>query len=156
MIESFAARKYLQGALPFGQWAAASFAIGHDHAYIQQYIRRGVPRWLNEADRKILVRLYGLDGDRLKPPPKSARTVRTVKAYRPRQSRGNSSGSPDQLAGEQHRVEVQVDDTVEQVTDAELHRLLRQLPPAQRAFVVKAAQLALSVEPGDVGSREAA
>ena len=72
MIESFAARKYLQSALPLGSWAAASYAIGRDHAYIQQHIRRGSPRFLAESDRNILVRLYDLDPERLKPPPKSA------------------------------------------------------------------------------------
>lgn len=66
------ARSYLEASLPLGQWAAASHAIGRDHAYIQQYIRRGVPRWLREEDRDILCRLYDLDAERLKPPAKSA------------------------------------------------------------------------------------
>lgn len=153
MIESFAARKYLQGALPFGCWAAASYAIGRDHAYIQQHIRRGSPRFLAEADRNILVRLYGLDPERLKPPGKPTKTVRPVKAYRARQTRVNSSDPPEQRADDQHRVEVEIVDAGEHISEAELHGLLRHLTPAQRAFVATAARLVLS---GAVGSREAA
>lgn len=62
------ARKYLEDMLPLGQWRAASYAIGRDHAYLQQYIRNGKPRWLSEPDRNALVELYGLDADRLRPP----------------------------------------------------------------------------------------
>ena len=76
MADPVAARKYLEASLPLGQWAAASHAIGHDHAYIQQYIRRGVPRYLNEVDRDQLVKLYGLDADRLRPPPRTANLTR--------------------------------------------------------------------------------
>lgn len=76
MIDSVSARQYLEAALPFGQWQAASRAIGHDHAYIQQYIRRGVPRWLKETDRELLVALYELDADRLRPPSRSTNLTR--------------------------------------------------------------------------------
>ena len=43
MRDPTAARRYLESVLPLGHWAAASYAIGRDHAYIQQYIRRGAP-----------------------------------------------------------------------------------------------------------------
>ena len=76
MADPTAARKYLEASLPLGQWATASYAIGHDHAYLQQYIRRGVPRYLNEVDRDQLVKLYGLDADRLRPPPRTANLTR--------------------------------------------------------------------------------
>jgi hypothetical protein len=68
-----AARKYLEDALPFGVWAEASRVLGRNHAYIQQYITRGTPRWLGEQDRHILARAYGLDEDRLRPPPRLPR-----------------------------------------------------------------------------------
>lgn len=73
MMDSEDARKYLEAALPMGQWRAASYAIGRDHAYIQQYIRHGKPRWLSEADRNALVERYGLDADMLRPPLRLAR-----------------------------------------------------------------------------------
>ena len=156
MIESFAARKYLQGALPFGCWAAASYAIGRDHAYIQQHIRRGSPRFLSEADRNVLVKLYGLDPERLKPPPKSSKTVRTVKTYRARQTRVNSSDPPEQRADDQHRIDAEGGDPIEQVSEAELHAIFSKLTPEKRAFVVQAIRLAQSMEPAAAGSREAA
>jgi hypothetical protein len=89
MIESFAARKYLQAALPLGQWAAASHAIGRNHAYIEQYVRRGVPRFLAEDDRRILVKLYGLDEKKLKPPPKSASPPRIRRQRVPVREKGD-------------------------------------------------------------------
>lgn len=60
---------------------AASYALGHDHAYIQQYIRRGTPEWLAERDRELLCRLYDLDPARLRPPAKQAPAHRE---YQPR------------------------------------------------------------------------
>ena len=78
MIEdqkSAAARTYLETALPLGMWAEASKKIGHSHAFIQQYIRRGKPRFLTEPDRDLLARTYNLDAEILKPPRKpSARS----------------------------------------------------------------------------------
>ncbi len=68
MISPEEARDYLRHALPEGEWAEASRAIRKNHAYIQQYIRTGKPRWLKEADREALVALYGLDADRLRQP----------------------------------------------------------------------------------------
>lgn len=65
------ARAYLDGALrrKHVTLAEASRAIGRSHAYLQQYITRGKPRWLSESDRAGLVRLYELDDESLKPPP---------------------------------------------------------------------------------------
>lgn len=48
----------------------ASLAIGRNQAYIQQYISKGVPEHLREPERDGLVRLYRVDGERLKPPPR--------------------------------------------------------------------------------------
>ena len=79
------AREYLRSMLPLGHWQAASNAIGRDHAYIQQYIRRGVPKWLAEADRNALVQAYpDLDPERLKPPPRLA--VQAKRQHVPGQS----------------------------------------------------------------------
>jgi hypothetical protein len=73
--KSRAARKYLAEALPLGNWAAVSRELDHNHAFLQQYIRRGKPLFLSEADRDRLAALYDLDPEKLKPPPKSADLV---------------------------------------------------------------------------------
>lgn len=70
---SEAARAYLDETLKAAGigYKAASDAIRMNEAYIQQYISRGKPIWLKEPEREALVRFVpGLDGERLKPPPK--------------------------------------------------------------------------------------
>jgi hypothetical protein len=42
-------------------YAGLSRLIGRNAAYIQQFIRRGTPRRLAEADRRILARYFGVD-----------------------------------------------------------------------------------------------
>ncbi|HYI64030.1 MAG TPA: S24 family peptidase [Allosphingosinicella sp.] len=42
-------------------FAGLSRLIGRNPAYIQQYIRRGTPRRLAEADRRLLARYFGVD-----------------------------------------------------------------------------------------------
>lgn len=42
-------------------YAALSRLIGRNAAYIQQYIKRGTPRRLAEADRRILARYFNVD-----------------------------------------------------------------------------------------------
>lgn len=69
-MESEDARRYLERALPARQWRAASQALARDPSYINHHIRRGSPRWLNERDREILVALYDLNPEKLKPPAK--------------------------------------------------------------------------------------
>jgi SOS-response transcriptional repressor LexA len=44
-----------------------SLAMGRNHAYLQQYIKRGVPRFLPENVRPALARLLDCAEDRLKP-----------------------------------------------------------------------------------------
>ena len=129
MIESFAARKYLQGALPFGQWAAASHAIGHDHAYIQQYIRRGVPRWLNERDRDALVRLYGLDAERLRPPAKSADLTKIVRIMK--RTRGGVERE------DQPKVDTEVVGVLpDEARVTQLLRVWQELPPERQDHAI--------------------
>ncbi len=81
-----AQRDYLASALKHAgvDMLQASLAIGKNKAYIQQYLADGKPQFLREEDRDVLVRLYGIDGDRLKPPvkepkrkPPSRRTAAT-------------------------------------------------------------------------------
>lgn len=45
--------------------AALSRMIGRNPAYIQQYVRRGTPRALDEADSAAIARFFGIDPVRL-------------------------------------------------------------------------------------------
>lgn len=71
MTEPEVARKYLEAALAEAgvEMKVASEALGRNHAYLQQYIRTGKPRWLSQEMRDALAAAYGIDGDLLKPPP---------------------------------------------------------------------------------------
>jgi len=42
-------------------YSGVSRLIGRNAAYIQQYIRRGSPRYLDEKDRDVLARFFGVD-----------------------------------------------------------------------------------------------
>ena len=42
-------------------YASLSRLLGRNPAYVQQFIKRGVPRKLDEEDRKILARFFGVD-----------------------------------------------------------------------------------------------
>lgn len=46
-------------------YASVSGLLGRNHAYIQQYIKRGIPRQLRPEDRKILARHYGVSQEYL-------------------------------------------------------------------------------------------
>lgn len=46
-------------------FAGLSRLLGRNPAYIQQYVRRGTPRKLDEADRKVLARYLGVAESRL-------------------------------------------------------------------------------------------
>lgn len=74
-----------------GKWRAASLSIGRDAGYLSQYIRRGSPLWLSEADREALVALYRVDGSRLRPP------LRKLSRHK---SSGESPGERQQITAE--------------------------------------------------------
>jgi hypothetical protein len=42
-------------------YASLSRLLGRNSAYIQQFIKRGTPRKLDEADRQTLARYFGVD-----------------------------------------------------------------------------------------------
>ena len=52
--------------------ATASRALGRSHAYLQQFIQRGKPRYLHEEDRRGLIDLYHIQIEGLVPPPKKS------------------------------------------------------------------------------------
>ena len=50
-------------------YAGLSRLIGKNSAYIQQFIKRGIPRRLAEKDRQLLARYFGVDEQLLGGPP---------------------------------------------------------------------------------------
>lgn len=50
-------------------YSEISRLLGRNAAYIQQYIRRGSPRHLDERDRSVLARFFGIDEAMLGAPP---------------------------------------------------------------------------------------
>ena len=50
-------------------YAEISRLIGRNSAYIQQYIRRGSPKYLDEGDRSVLARFFGVNEAVLGAPP---------------------------------------------------------------------------------------
>ncbi len=53
-------------------YAGLSRLLGRNSAYVQQFIRRGVPRKLDETDRRTLARYFQVDEQVLGGPPSSA------------------------------------------------------------------------------------
>ncbi len=45
--------------------SALSRLIGRNVAYLQQFVHRGTPEWLNEADRLVLAQHFQVDERRL-------------------------------------------------------------------------------------------
>lgn len=79
-------------------YADLSRLIGRNPAYIQQFIKRGTPRKLDEDDRRVLARYFGVPetllggGDRTDPAPVRARGAPAVVAV-PRLALGASAGN---------------------------------------------------------------
>lgn len=60
-------------------YSSISRLLGRNVSYIQQYIRKGSPRYLDESDRNILARFFGVDERLLGAPPhRSAPVVELV------------------------------------------------------------------------------
>lgn len=74
--------------------------LGHNAAYFQQYLRRGVPKKLREEDRRTLAAYFGIDETDLGGPPPSPATASTIPV--PRLDLGASAG-PGAHAGEEPR-----------------------------------------------------
>lgn len=56
-----------------GNYGALSRLLGRNPAYIQQYIKRGTPRKLDEDDRRTLARYFGVDESMLGGPARGSR-----------------------------------------------------------------------------------
>lgn len=78
-------------------YGALSRLLGRNPAYIQQYIKRGSPRKLDEADRATLARYFGVKEEVLGAPQHSAapsvREGRSATVAVPRLSLGASAGA---------------------------------------------------------------
>ena len=79
-------------------YAGLSRLIGKNSAYIQQFIKRGIPRRLPEADRQILARYFGIDEQLLGGPPSAGGEGGLVPV--PRLDIGASAG-PGAFAGDE-------------------------------------------------------
>jgi phage repressor protein C with HTH and peptisase S24 domain len=78
-------------------YGALSRLLGRNPAYIQQYIKRGSPRKLDETDRATLARYFGVKeemlGGRLNNAVPSARVGRSATVAVPRLALGASAGA---------------------------------------------------------------
>lgn len=114
-------------------YVSLSRLLGRNPAYIQQFIRRGVPRKLDEDDRRTLARYFGVDEARLGAPPPETRSAGVQSRQRvsaglvavPRLDVGASAG-PGGLA---------VDERAQSVIGFDARRL-RQLSSAPDALSV--------------------
>lgn len=61
-------------------YASLSRLLGRNAAYVQQFIHRGVPRKLDETDRKILADYLGVDEAELGAPERAALSNRPARA----------------------------------------------------------------------------
>lgn len=87
-------------------FAALSKMLGKNPAYIQQYIRRGSPKKLDENDRRRLAEFYGVDESLLGAPAARALSAknpgRSDGLLRIRQLQVGASAGPGSLADDEH------------------------------------------------------
>jgi hypothetical protein len=82
-------------------FAALSKMLGRNAAYLQQYVTRGSPKFLEERDRRLLADVLGVDEARLGPPPEHGRSklVSIPKLdVRPSAGAGSSVNGEDLIA----------------------------------------------------------
>lgn len=83
--------------------AAISRKMNRNAAYLQQFIKRNVPKELEEEDRDVLASILGVDSKLLKGPGRQRKTIeetdfgpmiRFMKAYRDRAAHGSEGSFP--------------------------------------------------------------
>jgi phage repressor protein C with HTH and peptisase S24 domain len=86
-------------------YTAMSRLLGRNVAYVQQFIHRGTPRKLDEADRRTLAAYFGVDEELLGGPPAQAQPAKskTGMVMVPRLAVGASAG-PGTVVGEEGRL----------------------------------------------------
>lgn len=82
-------------------YASLSRLIGRNPTYVQQYIKRGVPRKLDEADRRTLARYFGIDEAALGGPVTELRARGGLVAIPQLQVR--ASAGPGTMVGDEMR-----------------------------------------------------
>jgi hypothetical protein len=95
-MDDLSARQMLDRLIMEGRdnYGALSRMLGRNSAYIQQYIKRGTPRKLDEADRRKLARYFGVQESVLGGPEVvPARQVRSTILPVPRLALGASAGA---------------------------------------------------------------
>ena len=88
-------------------FAAVSKMLGKNPAYIQQYIRRGSPRKLDEEDRRKLAEFYGVEegvlgAPKLRRAGQNADRVASAGLFRIRQLQVGASAGPGSLADDEY------------------------------------------------------
>lgn len=82
-------------------YAALSKMLGRNAAYLQQYIKRGSPRFLEERDRRLLADFFGVDEARLAGPLHGAADNRLIRVsnldVRPSAGPGASVDAENQI-----------------------------------------------------------
>ena len=85
-------------------FAGLSRMLGRNSAYIQQYVRRGVPKRLGEDERRKLARYFGVAEALLGGPPMSPRSLDwsassgTPLRFRPAPARSSTKSSESPIS----------------------------------------------------------
>lgn len=91
-------------------FAGLSRLLGRNPAYIQQYVRRGTPKKLDEADRAVLARYFGVEPHVFGGPPPIAAPVAGAVRRVPVLDIGASAGPGAEVAGERVLADMAFDD----------------------------------------------
>lgn len=75
-------------------FAGVSQLLGKNAAYIQQFIRRGSPKRLDERDRRILAQFFGVSEQQLGAPDEALAELRPDRGVRGLPARGPERGLP--------------------------------------------------------------
>lgn len=121
-------------------YAGLSRLLGRNPAYIQQYIRRGSPRRLAEADRRLLARYFGIDEAALGGPAATERESGLVAV--PRLEVGAAAGAGAFDRDEQARGRIAFD-------PAWLRRIARSSPDQLSIIRVEGDSMAPTLADGD-------
>ncbi|WP_414713678.1 S24 family peptidase [Sphingomonas sp.] len=82
-------------------FAGLSRLLGRNPSYVQQYVRRGSPKKLDEADRAVLARYFGVEESRLGGPVPSPGPMPATLRIVPMLDVGASAGPGAEAGGEQ-------------------------------------------------------
>ncbi len=78
-------------------FAGVSQLLGKNAAYIQQFIRRGSPKRLDERDRRILAQFFGVSEQQLGAPDEALAELRPDRGVRGRPARDPERGLPSRM-----------------------------------------------------------